>query len=84
LANATKKTAKSWGHTFIAIGPTGFVDSFDDKAASVIEAVKHSGDGIRIPREGSAKTAQERMEKGVLPIPEKVWQSIVATASQEK
>jgi LDH2 family malate/lactate/ureidoglycolate dehydrogenase len=76
----SKKTAKSWGHVFIAINPDALVDDFEGKAASVIAAVKASGDTIRIPGERSAKTAEERKAAGVMPIPEKIWESIVYTA----
>jgi LDH2 family malate/lactate/ureidoglycolate dehydrogenase len=76
----SKKVAKSWGHTFIAINPNALVDDFDGKAASIIAVVKASGDGIRIPGERSAKTAEERKAAGVMPIPEKIWESILHTA----
>lgn len=76
----SKKVAKSWGHTFIAIQPNALVDDFDVKAASVIAAVKASGDNIRIPGERSAQTAEERKASGVMPIPEKIWESITRTA----
>jgi LDH2 family malate/lactate/ureidoglycolate dehydrogenase len=76
----SKKVAKSWGHTFIAINPNALVDDFDGKAASIIATVKASGDGIRIPGERSAKTAEERKAAGVMPIPEKIWESILNTA----
>ena len=52
----SKKDAKSWGHTMIAIQPDALVDDFPSKAASIISAVKASGDNIRIPGERSAKT----------------------------
>ena len=76
----SKKLAKDWGHTFIAINPNHLVDNFEDKAASVIAAVKTSGENIRIPGERSMKTAEERRAAGVMPIPEKIWESIVNTA----
>jgi len=76
----SKKAAKSWGHTMIAINPNMLVDDFERKSASVIDAVRASGDSIRIPGERSAKIAAERMKKGTLPIPEKIWESIVNTA----
>jgi len=78
----SKKIAKNWGHTFIAIDPNSLVDDFDAKAAAVIQAVKASdaSGGIRIPGERSAATAAERLRKGEMPIPEKVWESIVKTA----
>jgi len=55
----SKKLAKNWGHTFIAIDPSRLVDNFEDKAASVIQAVKASGTNgeVRIPGERSAQTA---------------------------
>ncbi len=76
-----KKTAKSWGHTFIAIDPTALVDDFDSKADSIIEAVRASGPGIRIPGESSATTAAARIEAGKLPIPKQIWESILETAA---
>jgi LDH2 family malate/lactate/ureidoglycolate dehydrogenase len=76
----SKKTAKSWGHTIIAIRPEILTDDFPRKAASVIAAVKASGENVRIPGERSAKTAQERRKAGVMPIPEKIWESILNTA----
>ena len=76
----SKKAAKNWGHTLIAIQPGALVDGFEAKAASVIGAVKGSGPGIRIPGENSAKIAAERTKAGKLPIPAKIWESICATA----
>jgi hypothetical protein len=62
----SKKVAKLWGHTFIAINPNALVDDFDGKAASIIATVEASGDGIRIPGERSAETAEERKAAGVM------------------
>ena len=76
----SKKTAKSWGHTFIAIQPAGLVDDFEGKAASILATVKASGAGIRIPGENSAKTAAARTAAGEMPIPAKIWESICLTA----
>lgn len=76
----SKKAAKSWGHTMIAIDPNALVDDFPSKADSIIATVKASGDDIRIPGERSARTAMERKEAGVMPIPEKIWASIQHTA----
>jgi LDH2 family malate/lactate/ureidoglycolate dehydrogenase len=76
----SKKHEKNWGHTFIAIQPGGLVDDFESKAASCIETVKASGPNIRIPGERSAKTAQERLAVGSMPIPERIWESILNTA----
>ena len=45
----SKKVAKNWGHTLIAIQPDLLVDDFESKAASVLAAVKASGPSIRIP-----------------------------------
>jgi hypothetical protein len=58
----SKKTAKSWGHTLIAIDPAALVDDFDAKAASVMETVKASAPAgaIRLPGESSARIAAER------------------------
>ena len=80
----SKKTAKSWGHLFIAIRPEAFVDDFPTKAGSVIEAVKLSGQNVRIPGERSTKTAMERKQAGFLPIPSKIWESIIKTASSNE
>jgi LDH2 family malate/lactate/ureidoglycolate dehydrogenase len=60
------------------------VDDYESKAASVIEAVKASGVGIRIPGERSALSALEREKAGVLPIPEAIWESILQTSSATK
>ena len=76
----SKKAAKSWGHTFIAIQPDGLVDDFESKAASVIDTVRASGSSIRIPGERSAITAEERLAAGTMPIPEKIWESICHTS----
>ena len=76
----SKKAAKSWGHTLIAIDAAGLVDDFEGKAASVIETVKASGPGIRIPGENSAKIAMERAAAGKLPLPKAIWESICNTA----
>lgn len=76
----SKKVAKSWGHTFIVIDPNALVDDFPSKVDSIIATVKSSGNNIRIPGERSARTAMERREAGVMPIPEKIWESILHTA----
>jgi LDH2 family malate/lactate/ureidoglycolate dehydrogenase len=76
----SKKTAKSWGHTFIAIKPALLVDDYEDKVGSVLDAVRSSGVGIRIPGERSAQTASERLAAGEMPIPTKIWESILHTA----
>uniref|UniRef100_A0A7S1GNK2 Malate dehydrogenase n=1 Tax=Cyclophora tenuis TaxID=216820 RepID=A0A7S1GNK2_CYCTE len=76
----SKKEARSWGHTFLAIQPDCLVDDFPAKASSIIETVKSSGEGIRIPGERSAQIAAERKAAGVMPIPEKIWESICHTA----
>lgn len=80
----SKKTAKSWGHLFIAIRPEAFVEDFPSRAESVIEAVKRSGQNVRIPGESSAKVSLDRKKAGVLPIPARIWESIVKTASINK
>jgi hydroxycarboxylate dehydrogenase B len=79
---SSKKEAQSWGHLFIGIRPEALTDNFAEKAASIIAAVKASGpDGlIRIPGERSARTAQERLAAGTMPIPIKIWESILHTA----
>jgi LDH2 family malate/lactate/ureidoglycolate dehydrogenase len=76
----SKKAAKSWGHTFIAIQPDMLVDNFRDKSKSILDTVKASGSNIRIPGERSSQIAKSRMETGVLPIPQKIWDSICKTA----
>lgn len=76
----SKKDAKSWGHTFIAIRPGMLVDDYEAKVTAVLDAVRASGPGIRIPGERSAKTAAERTAAGEMPIPTKIWESIVRTA----
>lgn len=76
----SKKTAKSWGHTFIAIRHEKLVDDYPSKAMSIIQTVKSSGTNVRIPGERSARTAVERKEASVMPIPEKIWESITHTA----
>lgn len=76
----SKKVAKSWGHTMIAIKPELLVDDFEGKAASVLAAVKASGPSIRLPGESSARTAAERSAADALPIPTKIWESICHTA----
>lgn len=76
----SKKLAQNWGHLFIAIQPDALVDNFEQKAASILAAVKASGSNIRIPGERSVQTARERRSAGVMPIPERIWQSILHTA----
>lgn len=67
------------------IDPEALVGSdYPAKANSVIEAVKRSGDGVRIPGERSAQTALQRKETGTLPIPSRIWGSIVKTASKKE
>lgn len=78
----SKKTAKSWGHAFIAIDPAGLVDDFEGKAASVMDTVKSSGPGIRLPGENSSKIAVERAAAGTMPIPKQIWESICKTAEE--
>ena len=108
---SSKKEAKSWGHTLIAIRPELLVDDFESKAVrraarppptaarkwpwtnthdaravrsqtSVIQAVKASGQSIRLPGEGSSKVAAERQAAGTMPIPTKIWESICKTAKE--
>ena len=76
----SKKLAQSWGHTFLAIQPDALVDDFPAKAAAIVATVRASGDAVRIPGERSAETARQRREAGVMPIPERIWESIVETA----
>ena len=79
----SKKTAKSWGHLFIAINPNALVDDYPSKAESIIQTIKASGPNIRIPGERSTMTALEREKAGVLPIPTRIWESILDTASKK-
>lgn len=76
----SKKAAKSWGHTMIAIRPDGLVDGFAEKAASVLSTVKASGPNIRLPGESSARNAQQRRSAGKMPIPVNIWSVIEQTA----
>ncbi|EOD41722.1 hypothetical protein EMIHUDRAFT_447446 [Emiliania huxleyi CCMP1516] len=76
----SKKLAKSWGHTMIAIQPDLLVDGFEAKAAAVLAATKASGPSIRLPGESSARTAAERTAADALPIPKQIWESICRTA----
>lgn len=76
----SKALARNWGHLMIAVRPSALTDDFEKKASSVIDAVKTSGEGIRIPGERSAKTAADRKAAGVMPIPERIWESILQTA----
>ena len=78
----SKKVAKSWGHTFVAIRPEALTDDYETKVASVLATVKASGPHIRIPGERSAQTAAERRATGVMPIPTKIWESIQRTAKE--
>jgi len=76
----SKKEAKSWGHTMIAIRPNSLVNEFESKSASIINTVKESGSNIRIPGERSAQIAKERQTEDSMPIPKKIWESIVYTS----
>ena len=78
----SKKLAKNWGHTFIAIQPDALVDDFPTKAAAVLGAVKASGPNIRLPGASSAKIAAERAAAGTMPIPTQIWESICRTAAE--
>jgi LDH2 family malate/lactate/ureidoglycolate dehydrogenase len=78
----SKKVAKSWGHTFIAIQPEAFVEDFEGKAASVLATVKASGSSIRLPGESSARIAAERGAAGQMPIAKAIWESICKTAEE--
>jgi LDH2 family malate/lactate/ureidoglycolate dehydrogenase len=82
LGQGSKKAAKNWGHTIIAIQPEAFVDDFETKAASVLQTVKASGANIRIPGESSSRIAAERTAKGSLPISKAIWESICKTAEE--
>lgn len=82
LGREVKKTAKSWGHTFIAIDASGLGDDFASKAHSVMTAVKESGPAIRLPGENSAKIAAERTAAGKMPLPKAIWDSICKTAEE--
>lgn len=77
----SKKSAKSWGHTIIAIAPGPLTDGFEEKAASICSTVKSSGD-VRLPGEGSSSIAAERTAAGKLPIPKKIWDMIQKTGEE--
>lgn len=79
----SKKIAKSWGHTFIAIRHELLVDDYPNKVSSIIQTVKNSGSAVRIPGERSIQTTIQRQKDGIIPIPEKIWESILKTASQK-
>jgi len=78
----SKKAAKNWGHTLIAIQPEALVEGFAGKAESVMAAVKASAPAgnIRLPGESSARIAAERKAAGKLPIATKIWETICHTA----
>jgi LDH2 family malate/lactate/ureidoglycolate dehydrogenase len=80
----SKRAAKSWGHTFIAINPNLLVDDFDQRSASILDTVRASAANenspIRIPGERSSQIANERLKAGVIPVPEAIWKSILRTA----
>ena len=76
----SKRSAKNWGHTFIAIDPNALVDDFESRTASIIDTVKISGPDVRIPGERSAETARLRRSSGEMPIPTAIWESICSTA----
>lgn len=76
----SKKVAKSWGHTFIAISPKMLVDEYETKVTSILDTVRSSGVGVRIPGERSTQTSIDRQVAGQMPIPTKIWESIVRTA----
>ena len=78
----TKKEAKSWGHTFVAIDPSQLVDDFPLRVESIVRAIRQSSDMgmVRIPGERSIQTAKQRLAEGTLPIPRKVWETIKDTA----
>jgi LDH2 family malate/lactate/ureidoglycolate dehydrogenase len=76
----SKKTAMSWGHTFIAINPKMLVDEYEEKVTSIVDTVRSSGTAVRIPGERSTKTSIDRQRAGQMPIPTKIWESILRTA----
>ena len=78
----SKKTAKSWGHTIIAIQPDGLVDGFAAKVSSVCSTVKAAGPGVRLPGESSDAIRSANAVKGTLPIPSKIWEMIQQTAEK--
>ena len=78
---SSKKEAKSWGHTIIAIKPEGFVDGFAEKCAATCAAVKAAGpDVVRLPGESSEATRAQNVAAGTLPVPAKIWAVIQETA----
>jgi LDH2 family malate/lactate/ureidoglycolate dehydrogenase len=79
----SKKEARNWGHVFICIQPNLLVGNYPSKVSSIIETVQASGGSsgkIRIPGQRSMETAQERRANGTVPIPIKIWESIVHTS----
>mmetsp|Transcript_137171 Transcript_137171/g.273690 ORF Transcript_137171/g.273690 Transcript_137171/m.273690 type:complete len:337 (+) Transcript_137171:90-1100(+) len=78
----SKKTAKSWGHTVIAIKPGMLTDGFEEKAASICGTVKASGDNVRLPGESSSSIQKQRISEGELPVPKKIWDMIQKTAAE--
>ena len=81
LGQENKKTAKSWGHTIIAIQPDMLVDDFESKAESVMKTVRESATpAIRLPGDSSSRIAAERTAAGKMPIPAEIWKSICHTA----
>merc|ERR1712187_826447 len=77
----SKKAAKSWGHTVIAIQPGGFVDGFEEKVASVCGAVKAAGPSVRLPGESAAAKRARNDAAGTVQIPSKVWKKIQEVAA---
>jgi len=78
----SKKTAKSWGHTCIAIMPGPLTDGFEEKAASICGVVKGSGEAVRIPGESSSSIKEKRVAVGEMPIPKKIWDMIQKTGAE--
>ena len=76
----SKKEAKSWGHTVLAIHPSGFVEGFAEKVDAVCGAVKASGPAVRLPGESSERIRSANAASGRLPIPSKIWAMIQQTA----
>jgi LDH2 family malate/lactate/ureidoglycolate dehydrogenase len=85
---SSKKEARNWGHVFVCIQPNLLVDDYASKVSSILETVQASGGDvggggssrIRIPGQRSMETAQERRAKGTIPVPTKIWESILHTS----
>jgi L-2-hydroxycarboxylate dehydrogenase (NAD+) len=60
----SKREAKNWGHTVIAIQPNMMVDAFESKAASIIATVKNLGEGLCVGRTKTTTRVLQYMKTG--------------------